>query len=58
MSALVLRDVNKAFGNLIVTRNVELDVQIGERHVIIGPNGLLQVFLQQIKLPIRFKMHQ
>jgi branched-chain amino acid transport system ATP-binding protein len=39
MSALVLRDVNKAFGNLIVTRNVELDVQIGERHVIIGPNG-------------------
>ncbi len=29
----------RAFGNLIVTNDVNLTVEAGERHVIIGPNG-------------------
>ena len=39
MSALVVRDLCKAFGGLQVTRNVDLVVEPGERRLIIGPNG-------------------
>lgn len=36
---LRLEHVEKAFGSLVVTRDVSLDLAAGERHVIIGPNG-------------------
>jgi branched-chain amino acid transport system ATP-binding protein len=39
MSALELRDLNKAFGGLRVTGAVSLAVSEGERRLIIGPNG-------------------
>ena len=39
MSALVVKDLTKAFGGLRVTRGVNLDVAPGERHLILGPNG-------------------
>ncbi|HME27285.1 MAG TPA: ABC transporter ATP-binding protein [Acetobacteraceae bacterium] len=39
MSALELRDLNKAFGGLRVTSSVNLSVEPGERRLIIGPNG-------------------
>jgi branched-chain amino acid transport system ATP-binding protein len=39
MTLLRLERVNKAFGSLIVTKDVNLDVEAGQRHVIIGPNG-------------------
>jgi branched-chain amino acid transport system ATP-binding protein len=39
MSVLRLDHLNKAFGNLVVTDDVCLDIAPGERHVIIGPNG-------------------
>jgi branched-chain amino acid transport system ATP-binding protein len=39
MSVLSLDHLNKAFGSLIVTDDVCLDIAPGERHVIIGPNG-------------------
>jgi branched-chain amino acid transport system ATP-binding protein len=38
-SALNLRDVSKAFGQMRIIRGVNLDVRKGERHAIIGPNG-------------------
>jgi branched-chain amino acid transport system ATP-binding protein len=31
--------LHKAFGSLVVTKDVDLTVAAGERHVIIGPNG-------------------
>jgi branched-chain amino acid transport system ATP-binding protein len=39
MTALEVRDLNKAFGGLRVTRTVNLAVEPGERRLIIGPNG-------------------
>jgi len=39
MTALVVEKLTKSFGGLRVTRNVNLDVQQGERRLIIGPNG-------------------
>ena len=39
MSALRIEHLNRAFGSLIVTDDVSLDIAEGERHVIIGPNG-------------------
>ena len=39
MTALEVRDLNKSFGGLRVTRGVELIVAPGERRLIIGPNG-------------------
>jgi branched-chain amino acid transport system ATP-binding protein len=39
MSALVINSLNKSFGGLRVTRNVNLNVEQGERRLIIGPNG-------------------
>src|SRR5271169_2841597 len=38
-SVLRLEHLNKAFGSLVVTDDVCLDIAPGERHVIIGPNG-------------------
>jgi branched-chain amino acid transport system ATP-binding protein len=39
MSALAVSGLSKSFGGLHVTRDVNLDVQPGERRLIIGPNG-------------------
>ena len=39
MPLLRLEHMNKAFGSLVVTRDVSLDLAAGQRHVIIGPNG-------------------
>ncbi|MFN4309969.1 MAG: ABC transporter ATP-binding protein [Ferrovibrio sp.] len=39
MTALVLQDLHKSFGNTPIIRGVSLDVAKGERHAIIGPNG-------------------
>jgi branched-chain amino acid transport system ATP-binding protein len=39
MSALVVDRLTKSFGGLRVTRNVNLNVEQGERRLIIGPNG-------------------
>jgi len=39
MSALVVTNLNKSFGGLRVTTNVNLDIAPGERRLIIGPNG-------------------
>ncbi len=38
-TALSLRNVSKAFGQMQIIRGVNLDVKRGERHAIIGPNG-------------------
>jgi branched-chain amino acid transport system ATP-binding protein len=39
MSALAVTSLNKSFGGLRVTTNVNLAVEPGERRLIIGPNG-------------------
>jgi branched-chain amino acid transport system ATP-binding protein len=39
MSALVVKNLSKSFGGLKVTREVNLVVEPGARHLIIGPNG-------------------
>ena len=39
MSVLRIENLRRAFGNLVVTNDVNLTVNEGERHVIIGPNG-------------------
>lgn len=39
MKLLQTENLCKAFGSLVVTHNVNLYVDQGERHVVIGPNG-------------------
>src|SRR4051795_11876154 len=39
MTALRIENLNRSFGSLVVTDDVNLDTAPGERHVIIGPNG-------------------
>ena len=39
MTILRIEHLRRAFGNLVVTNDVTLTVEDGERHVIIGPNG-------------------
>ena len=39
MSVLRLDHLNKSFGRLVVTDDINLSIASGERHVIIGPNG-------------------
>ena len=39
MSCLRTEDLYRSFGSLVVTNNLNLAVEQGERHVIIGPNG-------------------
>jgi branched-chain amino acid transport system ATP-binding protein len=39
MNALVVRNLEKSFGGLRVTRSIDLSVAPGERRLIIGPNG-------------------
>ena len=39
MTLLVIEHLHKAFGNLVVTKDVNLTIARGERHVLIGPNG-------------------
>jgi branched-chain amino acid transport system ATP-binding protein len=38
-SMLSIRGLGKAFGNLVVSRDIDLEVAPGQRHIIIGPNG-------------------
>jgi len=39
MSVLRIDHLSRSFGSLIVTNDVNLSIENGERHVIIGPNG-------------------
>lgn len=39
MSLLTVKQLNKSFGGLRVTRNVSLDLRAGDRIALIGPNG-------------------
>jgi branched-chain amino acid transport system ATP-binding protein len=39
MSVLRTEDLRRSFGSLVVTNQVNLVIEAGERHVIIGPNG-------------------
>jgi branched-chain amino acid transport system ATP-binding protein len=39
MTLLRIENLYRAFGNLVVTNNVNLAIEPGERHAIIGPNG-------------------
>src|SRR4051794_13195792 len=39
MSALTIKALRKAFGGLRVTKDIDLNVEPGERRLIIGPNG-------------------
>jgi branched-chain amino acid transport system ATP-binding protein len=39
MTALAVKNLDKSFGGLRVTANVNLSVEPGERRLIIGPNG-------------------
>jgi branched-chain amino acid transport system ATP-binding protein len=39
MTALRIEHLNRSFGSLVVTDDVNLAIAPGERHVIIGPNG-------------------
>ena len=39
MSVLRTERLTKMFGSLVVTKDLDLSVEAGERHVIIGPNG-------------------
>jgi branched-chain amino acid transport system ATP-binding protein len=39
MNVLRLDHLNKSFGSLVVTDDINLEIARGERHVIIGPNG-------------------
>jgi branched-chain amino acid transport system ATP-binding protein len=39
MSVLSVEHLHRSFGSLVVTNDVNLTVEDGERHVIIGPNG-------------------
>ena len=54
MSLLRTQDLHKAFGSLVVTRNVSLEVREGERHALIGPNGAGKTsFVNQIAGQLR-----
>lgn len=54
MSLLRTQDLFKAFGSLVVTRNVTLEVNEGERHALIGPNGAGKTsFVHQIAGQLR-----
>ena len=39
MTLLNVVNLNKSFGGVVATRNVNIDVLAGETHAIIGPNG-------------------
>jgi branched-chain amino acid transport system ATP-binding protein len=39
MSVLRIENLTKSFGSLVVTNQLNLAIEPGERHVIIGPNG-------------------
>ena len=39
MIALDLQSINKAYGKLVVSRDINLKLARGERHIVIGPNG-------------------
>lgn len=39
MTLLRTEKLHKAYGSLVVTKDVDLSVEAGQRHIIIGPNG-------------------
>jgi branched-chain amino acid transport system ATP-binding protein len=39
MTVLRIEHLQRAFGNLVVTNDVTLTIEDGERHAVIGPNG-------------------
>ncbi|BFM50040.1 sn-glycerol-3-phosphate ABC transporter ATP-binding protein UgpC [Marinomonas sp. THO17] len=39
MSSVILRNVNKSYGNLPIVKNLNLDVKDGEFVVLVGPSG-------------------
>lgn len=39
MTLLKTEKLRKAYGSLVVTKDVDLEIARGQRHVIIGPNG-------------------
>lgn len=39
MTLLKIEDLNKSFKALHILKGVNIEVNKGERHVIIGPNG-------------------
>ena len=47
MILLKTENLCKAFGSLVVTRDVNINVAEGERHVIIGPNGARCDFVEK-----------
>ncbi|MDT8843622.1 ABC transporter ATP-binding protein [Paraburkholderia fungorum] len=54
MTLLRTEKLYKAYGDLVVTRDVDFDVVAGERHVIIGPNGAGKTsFVHQLTGQIR-----
>jgi branched-chain amino acid transport system ATP-binding protein len=54
VSLLRTQDLHKAFGSLVVTRNVNLEGHAGERHALIGPNGAGKTsFVHQIAGQLR-----
>jgi branched-chain amino acid transport system ATP-binding protein len=54
MTLLKTENLHKAFGSLVVTRDVNVEVAAGERHVIIGPNGAGKTtFLHQLTGQLR-----
>jgi branched-chain amino acid transport system ATP-binding protein len=49
LTLLRTENLRKAFGSLVVTRDVNIEVKKGERHALIGPNGAGKTsFVQQI----------
>jgi branched-chain amino acid transport system ATP-binding protein len=54
MSVLVTEHLRRQFGSLVVTNDVNLSIEAGERHAIIGPNGAGKTsFINQIAGQLR-----
>jgi branched-chain amino acid transport system ATP-binding protein len=54
VSVLVTEHLRRQFGSLVVTNDVNLSIEAGERHAIIGPNGAGKTsFINQIAGQLR-----
>ena len=40
--ALATRGLSRSFGSLVVARDIELNLPVGARYALIGPNGAHQ----------------